>query len=208
MQVIKSSVELVNLMSYKEALNITELATRVCYKSEDKMKEGSAEKLIKGIIKSKHFGCLEHVNLTVRFICDRATTHQLVRHRLMSFNQKSQRYCKEDNLEVIMPSGLSVVDTETLRIWADSCMEAEWAYSNLISAGVKPETARSVLPNCTATEIYATANIREWRHFFEMRCDKTAQEDIRSLSLSLLCQMFEQYPVFFEDMVDKYAIMD
>ena len=208
MQVIKSSVELVNPMSYKEALNITELATRVCYKSEDKMKEGSAEKLIKGIIRSKHFGCLEHVNLTDRFICDRAATHQLVRHRLMSFNQKSQRYCREDSLEVIMPSGLSVVDTETLRIWADSCMEAEWAYSNLISAGVKPETARSVLPNCTATEIYATANIREWRHFFEMRCDKTAQEDIRSLALSLLCQMFEQYPVFFEDMVDKYAIMD
>ena len=101
-----------------------------------------------------------------------------------------------------------MVDTETRRIWADSCMEAEWAYSNLISAGVKPETARSVLPNCTATEIYATANIREWRHFFELRCHRTAQRDIRSLALSLLCQMFKQYPVFFEDMVDKYAIMD
>ena len=208
MEVIKSSVELVNPMSYKEALNITELATRVCYKSEDKMKEGSAEKLIKGIIKSKHFGCLEHVNLTVRFICDRATTHQLVRHRLMSFNQKSQRYCREDNLEVIKPSGLDVSNTKAMRIWADSCIQAERAYADLISIGVKPETARSVLPNCTATEIYATANIREWRHFFEMRCDRTAQEDIRSLALFLLCQMFKQYPVFFEDMVDKYAVMD
>ena len=208
MRIIKPSVSIESNISYEEALRIVENATRVCYKSEDKIKEGSAEKLIRGIIKAKHFGCIEHVSLTVKFICDRACSHQLVRHRLMSFNQKSQRYCREDNLEVIMPSGLSVVDTETLRIWADSCMEAEWAYSNLISAGVKPETARSVLPNCTATEIYATANIREWRHFFEMRCDKTAQEDIRSLALSLLCQMFEQYPVFFEDMVDKYAIMD
>ena len=208
MRIVKPSVSIESNISYNEALRIVENATRVCYKSEDKIKEGSAEKLIRGIIKAKHFGCIEHVSLTVKFICDRACSHQLVRHRLMSFNQKSQRYCREDNLEVIMPSGLSVVDTETLRIWADSCMEAEWAYSNLISAGVKPETARSVLPNCTATEIYATANIREWRHFFEMRCDKTAQEDIRSLALSLLCQMFEQYPVFFEDMVDKYAIMD
>ena len=203
MQVIKSSVELVNPMSYKEALNITELATRVCYKSEDKMKEGSAEKLIKGIIKSKHFGCLEHVNLTVKFICDRACSHQLVRHRLMSFNQKSQRYCKEDNLEVIKPEGL-----ENTSLWLESCRQAENAYAEMIRRGEKPEVARGVLPNSTATEIYATANLREWRHFFELRCHRTAQRDIRSLALSLLCQMFEQYPVFFEDMVDKYAIMD
>ena len=203
MQVIKSSVELVNPMSYEEALNITELATRVCYKSEDKMKEGSAEKLIKGIIKSKHFGCLEHVNLTVKFICDRACSHQLVRHRLMSFNQKSQRYCKEDNLEVIKPEGL-----ENTSLWLESCRQAENAYAELIRRGEKPEVARGVLPNSTATEIYATANLREWRHFFELRCHRTAQRDIRSLALSLLCQMFEQYPVFFEDMVDKYAIMD
>ena len=203
MQVIKTSVELVNPMPYKEALNITELATRVCYKSEDKMKEGSAEKLIKGIIKSKHFGCLEHVNLTVKFICDRACSHQLVRHRLMSFNQKSQRYCKEDNLEVIKPEGL-----ENTSLWLESCRQAENAYAELIRRGEKPEVARGVLPNSTATEIYATANLREWRHFFELRCHRTAQRDIRSLALSLLCQMFKQYPVFFEDMVDKYAIMD
>ena len=203
MQVIKSSVELVNPMSYKEALNITELATRVCYKSEDKMKEGSAEKLIKGIIKSKHFGCLEHVNLTVKFICDRACSHQLVRHRLMSFNQKSQRYCKEDNLEVIKPEGL-----ENTSLWLESCRQAENAYAEMLRRGEKPEVARGVLPNSTATEIYATANLREWRHFFELRCHRTAQRDIRSLALSLLCQTFKQYPVFFEDMVDKYAIMD
>ena len=203
MQVIKSSVELVNPMSYKEALNITELATRVCYKSEDKMKEGSAEKLIKGIIKSKHFGCLEHVNLTVKFICDRACSHQLVRHRLMSFNQKSQRYCKEDNLEVIKPEGL-----ENTSLWLESCRQAENAYAELIRRGEKPEVARGVLPNSTATEIYATANIREWRHFFELRCDKTAQKDIRMLALELLCQMFEKYPVFFKDLVGKYACME
>ena len=203
MQVIKSSVELVNPMPYKEALNITELATRVCYKSEDKMKEGSAEKLIKGIIKSKHFGCLEHVNLTVKFICDRACSHQLVRHRLMSFNQKSQRYCKEDNLEVIKPEGL-----ENTSLWLESCRQAENAYAELIRRGEKPEVARGVLPNSTATEIYATANIREWRHFFKLRCDKTAQKDIRMLALELLCQMFEKYPVFFEDLVGKYACME
>ena len=203
MRIIKPSVSIESNISYEEALRIVENATRVCYKSEDKIKEGSAEKLIRGIIKAKHFGCIEHVSLTVKFICDRACSHQLVRHRLMSFNQKSQRYCKEDNLEVIKPEGL-----ENTSLWLESCRQAENAYAEMIRRGEKPEAARGVLPNSTATEIYATANLREWRHFFELRCHRTAQRDIRSLALSLLCQMFEQYPVFFEDMVDKYAIMD
>ena len=203
MRIIKPSVSIESNISYEEALRIVENATRVCYKSEDKIKEGSAEKLIRGIIKAKHFGCIEHVSLTVKFICDRACSHQLVRHRLMSFNQKSQRYCKEDNLEVIKPEGL-----ENTSLWLESCRQAENAYAEMLRRGEKPEVARGVLPNSTATEIYATANLREWRHFFELRCHRTAQRDIRSLALSLLCQMFEQYPVFFEDMVDKYAIMD
>ena len=203
MKIIKPSVNIESNISYEEALRIVENATRVCYKSEDKIKEGSAEKLIRGIIKAKHFGCIEHVSLTVKFICDRACSHQLVRHRLMSFNQKSQRYCKEDNLEVIKPEGL-----KNTAIWLESCRQAENAYAELIRRGEKPEVARGVLPNSTATEIYATANLREWRHFFELRCHRTAQRDIRSLALSLLCQMFEKYPVFFEDLVDKYAIMD
>ena len=203
MRIIKPSVSIESNISYEEALRIVENATRVCYKSEDKIKEGSAEKLIRGIIKAKHFGCIEHVSLTVKFICDRACSHQLVRHRLMSFNQKSQRYCKEDNLEVIKPEGL-----ENTAIWLESCRQAENAYAEMLRRGEKPEVARGVLPNSTATEIYATANLREWRHFFELRCHRTAQRDIRSLALSLLCQMYKQYPVFFEDMVDKYAIMD
>ena len=203
MRIVKPSVSIESNISYNEALRIVENATRVCYKSEDKIKEGSAEKLIKGVIKAKHLGCIEHVSLTVKFICDRACSHQLVRHRLMSFNQKSQRYCKEDNLEVIKPDGL-----KNTAIWLESCRQAENAYAELIRRGEKPEVARGVLPNSTATEIYATANIREWRHFFELRCDKTAQKDIRMLALELLCQMFEKYPVFFEDLVDKHACVE
>lgn len=203
MRIVKPSVSIESNISYNEALRIVENATRVCYKSEDKIKEGSAEKLIKGVIKAKHFGCIEHVSLTVKFICDRACSHQLVRHRLMSFNQKSQRYCKEDNLEVIKPEGL-----KNTAIWLESCRQAENAYAELIRRGEKPEVARGVLPNSTATEIYATANLREWRHFFELRCDRTAQKDIRMLALELLCQMFEKYPVFFEDLVDKHACVE
>ena len=203
MRIVKPSVSIESNISYNEALRIVENATRVCYKSEDKIKEGSAEKLIKGVIKAKHLGCIEHVSLTVKFICDRACSHQLVRHRLMSFNQKSQRYCKEDNLEVIKPDGL-----KNTAIWLESCRQAENAYAELIRRGEKPEVARGVLPNSTATEIYATANLREWRHFFELRCDRTAQKDIRMLALELLCQMFEKYPVFFEDLVDKHACVD
>ena len=200
MRIVKPSVSIESNISYNEALRIVENATRVCYKSEDKIKEGSAEKLIKGVIKAKHFGCIEHVSLTVKFICDRACSHQLVRHRLMSFNQKSQRYCKEDNLEVIKPEGL-----KNTSIWLESCRQAENAYAELIRRGEKPEVARGVLPNSTATEIYATANLREWRHFFELRCDTPAHPQMRELVIPLLKEMSEVIPIVFDDLVEKFC---
>ena len=200
MRIVKPSVSIESNISYNEVLRIVENATRVCYKSEDKIKEGSAEKLIKGVIKAKHFGCIEHVSLTVKFICDRACSHQLVRHRLMSFNQKSQRYCKEDNLEVIKPEGL-----KNTAIWLESCRQAENAYAELIRRGEKPEVARGVLPNSTATEIYATANLREWRHFFELRCDTPAHPQMRELVIPLLKEMSEVIPIVFDDLVEKFC---
>ena len=187
MRIVKPSVSIESNISYGEALRIVENATRVCYKSEDKIKEGSAEKLIKGVIKAKHLGCIEHVSLTVKFICDRACSHQLVRHRLMSFNQKSQRYCKEDNLEVIKPEGL-----KNTTIWLESCRQAENAYAELIRRGEKPEIARGVLPNSTATEIYATANLREWRHFLKLRTAQAAHPQMRELTIPLLKELKEK----------------
>ena len=93
MKIIEPSVELINAPDYKTLLTTIEAAGRTCYKSEDKITDGSAEKFVRGIIKRGHEAVIEHGSLTVRFICDRGVSHEIVRHRLAAFCQESTRYC-------------------------------------------------------------------------------------------------------------------
>lgn len=209
MQIIKPSVELVNPVPYKQMLNTVELAIRNCYQSYDKMKDGSDEAIIRGIIKSGHEAMIEFGNVTVHFVTDRAVLAQLSRHRLLSEAVQSQRYVNYSkdkfgsSIKVIEPEGLS---NEAYDNWVGACKVAEAAYMVMTKdLGTPAEVARSVLPNCTATSIYASANIREWRHIFELRCDSHSQRDIRNLMKSTLKLMYEQYPVFFGDLYEKFC---
>lgn len=93
MKISEPSVELINAPDYKTLLTTIEAAGRTCYKSEDKITDGSAEKFVRGIIKRGHEAVIEHGSLTVRFICDRGVSHEIVRHRLAAFCQESTRYC-------------------------------------------------------------------------------------------------------------------
>lgn len=117
MKIIEPSVELINAPNYKTLLTTIEAAGRTCYKSEDKITEGSAEKFVRGIIKRGHEAVIEHGSLTVRFICDRGVSHEIVRHRLAAFCQESTRYCnygKEGfggEITVIRPSTFAKTDS-------------------------------------------------------------------------------------------------
>lgn len=209
MQIIKPSVELVNPISYKQMLNTVELAIRNCYQSYDKMKGGSDEAIIKGCIARGHNSPLEFGNVAVHLITDRAVMAQLTRHRIASYAIMSQRYVNYskdkfgNSIDFIQPNGLS---DEAYDNWVGACKVAEAAYMVMTKdLGTPAEVARSVLPNCTATSIYMSANIREWRALFSLRCDFHAQSDIRDLMTNLLELMYEQYPVFFEDLYKKYV---
>ena len=90
---VKPSIEIVSNNDYKEMLTKLEKIGRVCYKSEDYIKEGSAEKFLKGIVKRGHESVIEHESITVRVTCDRGVTHEIVRHRIASYSQESTRYC-------------------------------------------------------------------------------------------------------------------
>lgn len=206
MKIIEPSVEIINPMDYKTMLNTTELAIRNCYDSYGKMREGSAEGLIRGCIKSGHNTALEWGDIIVKIVTSRDISHQIVRHRICSFLQRSQRYvnyAKGDmNIEFIEPKGLN---SEAYDNWKGACKVAEAAYLVMVNdCGMRPETARSVLPNCTATTIYMKANIREWRHILSLRCHCTAQTEIRELMLDALAQFYKLYPVFFEDIYNEY----
>lgn len=190
-----------------------EICARVCYKSEDKITEDgeSAKALVKRLIDSGHEAMLEHGTITVRFICDRAVSHELVRHRMASFAQESQRYCNYSldkfgrDITFILPYWL---DEEDLGYsdWERSCREAEQTYFRLLDYGYSPQQARMVLPNCTKTEIIVTANFREWRHILKLRTAPDAHPDMQRLMRRLLTELKERIPVLFDDIgysIDK-----
>lgn len=204
MKIIHSSVQLIDPPEYEDLLNRIELAGRVCYKSEDKITEGSAKNFIAGIIKNGHEAVIEHGSLTVKFICDRAVSHEIVRHRIASYCQESTRYCNyshdkfDKEITVIQPSTL-IEGSKGYDYWAVSCEFAEHNYFRLLEWGCKPQEARAVLPNSLKTELVMTANLREWRHFLRLRTSTAAHPDMRVLANKLLALLKMKYPVFFSD---------
>lgn len=205
MEILQNSVEILDTApSYEDVLMTFNKAARNCYQSEtpDNANIESAEKLARGLIKSGHTATLEFNNIPVHFVADRSFMGQITRHRLMSFCIESGRYNNyKDGIKVIPPVDMT---NEGYAFWRAQCLMSEGAYAELIEHGCKPETARSVLPMCLATSIVCSANIREWRHVFELRCDSHSQIDIRTTMLELLGKMYEKYPVFFEDLAEKF----
>lgn len=195
-----------------------EAAGRTCYKSEEKIGEGSAERFIKMLITKGHESVLEHEKLTVRFICDRGVSHELVRHRIASFSQESTRYCdyNKGHVEFIIPPWTSINPGEyrygdAILVPKISLADMRWLtfmglvekqYKELREAGWKPEQARTVLPNSLKTEIVVTANIREWRLIFRQRTSPAAHPQMRELMVPLLGELAGVYPALFKDILE------
>jgi len=194
-----------------EMLKRIERAGRTCYKSEDKATEDSAIRFVKRILTpdssgARHESVIEHEKVTVRIVCDRGVTHEIVRHRLVSFSQESTRYCdyhKAGEIRVVEPCfwperrlGISNPDRE---LWLSAMEFAESVYNKLRESGARPEQARSVLPNSLKTEIVVTANLREWRHIFKLRTSARAHPQMREIMIPLLYQFKGRIPVVFDD---------
>lgn len=204
MKIVSPTVELLNAPAYADLPALVEQAGRTCYKSEDKIKDGSAEAFIRNILKRGHEAVIEHGSLSVRFTCDRGVSHEIVRHRLASYCQESTRYCNYGGdkfgkeITVIKPLFL-VEGTTGYDLWKNACEASENAYFGLLEFGCSPQEARSVLPNSLKTEVVMTANLREWRHFLKLRCSTAAHPQMREVALLLLAYLKDRYPVFFED---------
>lgn len=196
MRIGKQKVELLNPQSYEELTEKIEIAGRVCYQSEPK---GDPEKFIRMIIKRGHESVLEHGSLTFKVRTNRAIANEIVRHRLASYSQESTRYVKYDDIEFIPwidPRGLMVEYVYGLK---DLYVDLEFLYKKLIENNFKPEDARDILPNATATTLVMTMNFRELRHFLKLRLDKAAHPQIRELAGMILEILKDKYPVFVED---------
>lgn len=211
MQAIKPYTQIYKDFDGQKVLQKIETAARTCYKSEGKIQEGSAAKLVAGLIKSGHEAMLEHASVTVRFVVDRGISHELVRHRLASFAQESTRYCnysKDDfgsEITFIIPDYLEY-KSEGWNIWKESMKQAEDAYFKMLDFGLSPQQARAVLPNSLKTEVVMTANLREWRHFFKLRALGTTGKphpQMLEVAVPLLEDMKNLIPVVFDDLVVK-----
>jgi len=201
MEIINPSYEILDDLDYGTILKKIERCGRVSYKSEDRITPDSAEKFVRNILKSGHESVIEHQSITIKFICDRGVSHELVRHRLASFTQESTRYVNytKKGFAVIQPPASFFKDDADYEYWKKSNIECEKSYFSLIESGHTPEQARLFLPTCLKTEIMVTANLREWRHILKLRTAGDAHPQMRELMIPLLAELKQRLPVFFED---------
>jgi len=210
-----------------QPLEVIEQAGRVCYKSEDKITDESAPKFVRMLIDRGHEAMIEHAMASYRIVCDRGVTHEIVRHRLFSYAQESTRYCNyKGGVTFVIPPWLpDMCEGEYKIAWKDkigTCTnhtpinipagdmgEHRWFWHMAIAerdyiriseeANWIPQQARSVLPNSLKTEIVVTGNLREWKHFFKLRCSKKAHPQMQEVANMVLADIRERVPVIFDE---------
>jgi thymidylate synthase (FAD) len=174
-----------------------ELSGRVCYKSEDRITDDSAEKFVKMISDRGHESVIEHASASFLLTTDRGIANEIVRHRIASYSQESTRYVnynKRFGLQVVIPLGLN---SEQEVIWALSIKDAAEKYEKMISLGCAPEVARDILPTCTKADIVVTANFREWKHIIRLRTSPKAHPKIRQLIGYVENTLIKECPAVF-----------
>lgn len=201
MNIIKASYA-IEIPPPPNAMELIERIGRTCYKSEDRITAGSAEKFVAMVIERGHESVIEHLSMSVRFIVDRGVSHELVRHRLASYSQESTRYCNYGGKGVtfIQPlfDGWDEGDQDE---WLQAMQFAEKRYLRLIGRGKPPEQARIVLPISLKTEVVMTQNLRTWRHVFRLRAvSKRAHPQMREVMVPLHEECRAMLPTVFENL--------
>jgi len=181
------------------------LAARLCYSGdsipelEEKVRSLSKEKFLGKILKMGHLSVLEHVSFTFGAEgISRATSHQLVRHRLASYSQQSQRYVTNKRPEFVTPETISA-DPEKKKRFEAAVRRLYKLYGELVDGGVPAEDARFLLPNAATTKIIITMNARELLHFYRLRCCERAQWEIRDMATRMLALAKREAPFIFKN---------
>lgn len=185
-----------------DADRICAAAAHSCYSEDsaaDLLETVDPAKMLRHVIGMGHHSVIEHAVFTFSVEgVSRALTHQLVRHRIASFSQQSQRYVRLSEPTYVVPETVKR-DPEAMKVYEET-MDGIWdSYSKLIGMGVPAEDARYVLPNGCTTNITITMNARELLHFFSMRCCNRAQWEIREMADEMLRLCKEVSPVIFSD---------
>ena len=193
----KYNVEVRLLAVTPDAEKLIETAGRLCWDTQDKT--GTVPDRIQKWLEVGHESMIEHACATFHIRASRVLTHELVRHRLASYSQRSQRYVKETEPRYIEPP--EIRDNEAARQRFQEAMSASWqAYDNLLQNGVKAEIARYVLPSACETQIICTWNFREIRHVIKLRTSKRALPEFRAVAHEIRRIVKEIAPQVFADL--------
>jgi len=208
MNIIEPSFDILRPID-KEAgikqLRFIELMARISHRSEDKQTEDSWKRFLQAVVMQHgDWSVVEHETATVIFRVDRGVTHELVRHRLFSFTQESTRFVNgrksyPNGLEFLRPTNISEGQAEWH--WHQACHQSELEYLSLLDQGVRPQEARSVLPNSLAATIAVTGNLRNWRHLFIMRTTQETHPDFKKVMIPLLEEFKQRIPLLFDDII-------
>lgn len=197
-------VELISIT--QDAEKIIEQVGRTAYQSQAKITDDSATKFIKMLIGKGHTSVLECCSASFRISdVSRAFSHQLVRHRIASYTQKSQRYVSERGFDFIVPPSIQA-NSDAYGIFVTTMKYLDDVYQTLQALGIRNEDARFVLPNACETEIVITTNFREWRHIIGLRTDSAAQWEISQVCMAILTILKEHAPSCFGDLYDNYTV--
>lgn len=229
MKIIKPFAHILKPELLSEGLKMIEFGARISHRSEENMNENTWNRFIQNVVVDHgDWSVVEHCSISVMAVMDRGITHEWVRHRLMSFTQESTRFV---NYEKKMPPSFiyPVPDRTCFRCldgdeawrdsdglwwhgenqedchnddgWMNAIHDAEFYYKKALQNGMRPQEARSVLPNALAAKILTTANLRSWRHLLLMRTTKEAHPQIRQICDSLLREFQQNVPLLFDDII-------
>ena len=190
-------------MSKGKASKFVEDSARICYRSVSTDLK-TPDDFVRMLIKRGHEAMIEHVVVTVDFVCDRGVTHEIVRHRLASYAQESTRFINYTKDGVVEKAGIRVIRPpckckEADKEWLKAMKNAEKSYFKMILLGEAPQIARSVLPNSTASRIRVTMNMHAWRNFFRLRTAAAAHPQMQEVAKKVLAVFRKQYTAFVED---------
>jgi thymidylate synthase (FAD) len=172
-------------------------AAGICWDKEEKEEYGA---FIRRVVKKGHESVIEHVSFTFRIEgVSRALTHQLVRHRIASYSQRSQRYVDEGEFEYVMPPNVER-NEEARKLFVDFMEKSKELYDRLRGMGIRKQDARFVLPNACESKIVVTMNARSLRNFFHLRMARGAQWEIRKLATKMFDLVHDVAPELFEDL--------
>lgn len=210
-KIIEPSVEIVSENNSDKMLKQIEKCARNCYKSENNITEDttSAVKMIGKLIEMGHTAMIEFADVIVNLHCDVGVYKDLTRHRHCSFAIESTRYCNYskgkfgNEISVIKPCNMDE-NSGIYHTWLKAMNDMERAYMQMAEIGATPDQLRMILPHSTAASVMMKANVREWRHIFNLRCAKAAHPSVRQIMLMTLNEFHNKIPVLFDDLYEQF----